>query len=479
MKSMNQRCIILLMHIVSSLTRLTEAQDSTVQLLRSTVSRALFIPPPTDGSTFLATSDRSGPLGNVFRVTLTTTAGCKPNKTHTCRPASTAFGLVGDARYTFNDANLNVMGQSVMSMRICVCLQANCSEAINMMPVGITDAQGDVIGHTVLYERESTPNGRFSDCFGTVARVDAESRFAKQPNVSSIQPEAYQVDNDVIGDHWSVVAHRGWTTTCSLQEVAKLPLINLSTITSSEGISNSDGVSLASPCRPRPGMKLYKSGAEESKLAIELYDKAIANAIYQSKQQDCFGNGKSSQTYLTPPSAELASPTDLTLACSAAILGVLLLMSMCRDWIRNYMKKRLLCFFLTAQLLYVFLETLPLFVVLATELQAQRWSSILAWIDVALAGKVEGDNDFGVMIFTIVVGDLKHEHTNVLLTGILTAFFIGLNMLVAIYVVTRTLLSDSGVVINDDVDDNEECYLESGFPEKKCVSQKENDGKVV
>lgn len=403
------------------------ATERPEDLFRNTVARTV-ASHSEGGSVF--TSDRSGPLAAVFRVTVgESQLSCRPNATHTCGPA-TSFGDVGAALYRYEDSERNFEGNSVQHMVACRCLQPNCTTAVHMRPVLVTEVATQRVTKTCVY-RMANEDRRFPDCHAQIPHLAAyPRRKAPLRNTPSGGVHVkYAVEDERHGDFWDVDALRGWHYNCTDTEYARLPRIaerDIRTIPASHTSHHHHG-SMSTVCRGEPGYTLYRPIDDAAAtLCARMHDRAIAAARFRSTQQDCFANAKSRIAYLQPPPIQLVSDADLSLSCSAAVLGLLLLIAMCREVMRKPPSSywRVARFF-ALQTTYVALETLPLFVIFGTELAAKRWSTLLAYVDVVRASDEELPKDGGgVLIFIPVIGDIGYNFTRLALVTSVTAVFL-------------------------------------------------------
>lgn len=395
-------------------------EPSLYHLFRATTTRALAI-----GSfdATLVTSPPTGSLPAVLRSSLSASSACLPTSDDTCAPAP-SFGLVGAARYVFNDSLRNVAGSSLQTLYACRCLSRDCSVAVRLRPV---DTPG---GPTCIYEKV---DGGFADCHSqplTLVSVKRGSGVLGRPGareedtVESKFTDAveYTVYDAAAGDFWNVSGTRGWASRCADREVARLPRAPP---------LNAENVRVAAPgldgpsaCTPSAGYTFYR--APDSATCGRLYAAAVARASHQATQQDCYAVGKRRAAYLRPPAGPLASDTAIALSCAAAALGLLVLAHASAK--RRQRTGRAALIYLGLQVLAFGLEALPLIVVLAEEVDARRWVSLFAFVDSVVAMERPGDATGGVLVFTTVVGEVGLNSTRAVLLAALTAMFLMLGV---------------------------------------------------
>lgn len=454
--------LVTILFVILLKARTGRAAQAPQDLLRDTLTRTLS---PVENTT-LVRSSRSGPVQNVFRSTLSTFLTCTPNTTHTCRPAaSRLFGTVGNAYYFFNHSDHNFIGQSLQAIIACRCLNTNCSHAVQIRPVTIVD---DDDKHTAVYI--AIDNGGvlgYPDCLSQVYRVVPNRRNEQLPQVENTPLLQFSVADARVGDFWNVSAYRGWHYRCTKADVLKLPTINVSTIATSALRPLETTFDLSSPCKPKGASMMFRAMESEEEEVAAIYKRAAEAAMIQGSGQDCFANGREPRAYLSKASVSLVSDTELALACSAALLGLLFMIGACRKFTeesdQGMVTKKRLSSFLFAQIIYLVLETLPLLVLLIIELQASRWRSVFAFIDAVRVTSGASDQDKistdGVLLITETVGDIQHLYTRTGLLFTLTLTLVVLSILVIATVFWRAYQvgrkTDSSDFEEDDKDSDE------------------------
>lgn len=358
-----------------------------------------------------------------------------------CQVASGSFANVGEVQYTFTDLGRNIQGRSRQVMVACRCLSKICDLAILVRPVDIftREADGerrDTGSRTCLYE---AVEGKFSDCHSEVLRVSKQKEKSAR---DGMDPKAfnYRVKDDVHGDFWNATGRRGISAECLDTDIASLPTVNVSSLTSDDVRFN---MRESSPpdtfCHGNENVKYYRSADPDDGEACSLiYDKSLAVAAHTASQQDCYAIGKVSGTYLQPASVTLVTNTELALSCSAAVLGIIFVASL---YIKEMKKKDskyvALAWAVLFQILSYILEALPLHTALGSEISARDWRSLFAFVDATLGLGVKGSSARdGVLLMDVVLGELQHHKTRVITVAILTAVF----DLIAIIIIVVTFV---------------------------------------
>lgn len=378
-------------------------------------------------------SVRSGPLSEVYKSSLSTASSspCKPEQGKKCEVGIDGFGTAGEVQYEFESAKRNNKGRSTQVMVGCQCLSVECDIAILIRPVNVfrTLPGGnlqDTGKRTCIYE---AVNGKFSDCHGELLRVSVRGE-KERPKYTRGEGKFDYAVVESLSERWNATGQRGWTRDCLDTDIAALPVINTSRLAKDDIDFNVHRTQPKGPhCTPPENVQYYRSEEEaDGEDCGKVYEYAASAAAHMASQGDeiAVGNLESSHLTKKPP---LVSNTELTLVCSAAALGILVLWTMYRKQISSkHTSIGRLGFCVLGQVFSYVLEALPLHSALTSEFSAMRWSSIFAFADGTLAlakDQISGQGTAkgSVLILTSLVGEVQYRDTREIIVVILALLF--------------------------------------------------------
>lgn len=432
------------------------------ELWRTTVATAIESWHPYRSHSFAEASTvsapREGPLSAVYRATLFSapvSKPCVPGGGKICQVASGSFAKVGEVHYAFNDSGRNIQGISRQVMVACHCLSSSCDLAILARPIDVFTHEADGVKRdtgerTCLYE---AVDGKFSDCHSEVLQVTNRDRESVRDDTDE-NAFVYIVNNPKHGDFWNATGTRGVTAECLDTDIARLPTLNVSSLESDQvGIIKRRSSPPNNFCHGYGNVQYYRpTDPADGETCSRIYDKSMTVAAHKASQQDCFAVGKAPGTYLQPASVTLVTNTELALSCSTAVLGIVVLFSFYRKQMEKekptYVTIGLAVLF---QVISYSLEALPLHTALGSEINARNWRSLFAFIDATLTLSKSGSARDGVLILSVVLGELQHYKTRVRTVAVLAAIF----DLVALILIILTIVRKCGAIQTREVTDKE------------------------
>lgn len=380
---------------------------------------------------------RSGPMAAVYRDALRTERKplCTPSNEKKCEVGVRGFGSVGTVEYNFDAHGTNAKGRSTQVMIACMCIGRDCIDSILIRPVHVEGVD------TCLF---MSVDNEFVNCQAELLRsVQRDADDGVTEKYSHGNYFKYNVNDIRKKTFWNAEGERGYARNCTAADFANLPVLDLDTLNESSPVSSDMRAvpEMRKACQPPPGVTFYRPATKEQGTQCgNTYKYAASAATHRASLQDSIATGNDVSSYFEPK-PPLVSNTELTLTCSAAVLGVIFVYSQYSQFAGSPCPTTTILF---ATILFQFvsfmLEALPLHMALFAEFQASKWITEFAFLDASLALGSDQLSDQGsargsVLILTSLLGTVGYQYTRRGAVAALTAAF----DLVALFIVCGTV----------------------------------------
>lgn len=441
-----------------------------------------------------------GPLRVVYRNAISAELGALKGAGRLKELMTRGFGTVGVVRYSFKSNRMNVAGESTQVMTACRCTGHDCTEAILLRPVNITETGPD--GRIRLTGRKSCIyqfyKGTFTDCHSETIKTQ-DKRKGQSRHHSDYW--VFEVNASQHGEgSWKALGFRGWDYACHEDDFKLLPRVNVSGIGMANISSEIEDYPLRkdegpvpmdsrSGCRPPPGVQYFRDEREEDGAqCAETYEFSIAAGSFRASQMDQVAIGMKADSYTSELPALLRFWEVLVLSCAAS-LGLYFAHASLTKYRKKGFWSRLRTVKLVAVILMsVAFEALPLHFALGFEADAKKWAGRFAYLAATIAvGKDQvqvQESAYGnIVVLTALLGESQYIETQLVTVVAFTAVVDigGVVILLAVVFVHCRARASRGKMGEDEHDGEEEDMQDEMDDEldSDCSQSYDSEGRAV